>query len=120
MRCKVLKAFPLAADGRNNVQCNVDEYVDVPVNLVNGLEAEGFIKKAPGRAKEDMVPENKAETPPENKVEAPADTGNSDIPADWRDLAWPKLRALASSLGGKVTTKDDAIEAIEAHLAASE
>lgn len=42
------------------------------------------------------------------------------IPANWRDLDWPKLRSLAAGLSdsdGPVKNKADAVAAIEAYLA---
>jgi hypothetical protein len=40
-----------------------------------------------------------------------------EIPADWRELDWPELRSLASSVSETaVINKEQAVEAIEAEL----
>lgn len=53
-------------------------------------------------------------------VEAPSSLAAPlvEIPADWEYLNWPKLRSLATALGGDaaINTKADAIRRIEAEL----
>lgn len=56
-------------------------------------------------------------SPPATAAHDP-DPDSVAIPADWRELPWPKLRALAAKVSpGPVTDKPDCIAAIEAEMA---
>lgn len=46
MRCTVLKPFTLSEDGITSRSVAVDEVVNVPADLVDGLKAEGFVAVA--------------------------------------------------------------------------
>jgi hypothetical protein len=101
MLVTVLKAFPLSLGGAKKQQLAVDDVVDVPDELFDGLFAEKYI--------DDGV-----------DITA-AVAGEITIPEGWADLGLPALKALAASISGQVpTSKTKAVEVIKAELARRE
>lgn len=76
------------------------DFEDCPQHVIDYYVAEGYVE-----AVEDSAP---ARDPDADGVE---------IPENWQDLPWPELRSLASKLtDSPITTKADAVAAIEAEL----
>lgn len=107
MLVKVLKAFPYAHDHFNVMPQEVGAIVEIDDAVIEGLESEGFIGEATAA-----------------DIEA-AQTGAVvldqpvQIPADWRDLKWFQMQALARKLGaGPKADKATVMAVIEAAQAA--
>lgn len=111
MLVKILKSFPYSRNGVDAVQAVEGTEADIPDPYIDGLLRERFV------AHVEAAPANKMVNPIEETGQTVQFEQNAqtDIPAGWRTLSWPKLRALASSLSdGPVRNKDDAIAAVEA------
>lgn len=107
MWVKVLKPFRYAPDGMRVRELSSGDVLQVHDDLIEGLHAEGLIEAAE-----------------EGEIEAAA-TGAVlvaepvEIPDDWADLHWFKLRALARKLNAGAPPKDKAAAKalVEAELA---
>ena len=106
MLVKVLKAFPHAHDGMHTRMLAAGDVVDVADDLVAALERDGYI----GEADEAEI----LAAGPAAQVVAEV----LEIPADWRELQWFKLRALATKLNDGAPPRDKlaAVALIEAEL----
>ena len=106
MLVKVLKAFPYAHDGMHTLHLAAGDVVEVADDLVGALERDGFI----GEADEDEIA---AAGPGAQLVTEPV-----EIPADWRELQWFKLRSLAARLNDGAPPRDKlaAVALVEAEL----
>lgn len=106
MLVKVLKSFPYSADGMRTVTVGAGAILDVSDDLVAGLQGEGFIDEA-------SADEIEAAQAGAVVMEPPV-----EIPDDWRDLHWFKLKPLARALNGgaDVANKAAAIAIVEAEL----
>lgn len=110
MLVKILKSFPYSRNGVDTLHATEGTEADIPDPYIDGLLRERFV------AHVDAAPANKMANPVEEAGQTVQFEQNAqtDIPAGWRTLSWPKLRALASSLSNEpVKNKDDAIAAIE-------
>lgn len=145
-KVQVLKEFSYSANGISVTVVKPPEVLEINENLVAGLEAEGFIKRAaisfavappPTMTATTTIatvavaePDAMAFVPlPINidptivsatEVEPPqAELAVAEIPAEWRSLKWFSLKALAKTVSGK-DPKDgkEAAALIEAELAA--
>ena len=105
MLVKVLKPFPYAREGKFTVGLEAGAIEDIDASVIEGLHAEGFIDEATA---EDLVAAQSGAVvilPP------------IEIPADWQDLHWFKLKALAENLArGPVTNKAAAVAIVAAEL----
>lgn len=107
MLVKVLKPFPYHADVRTVLALAAGDVVEIQDDLVEGLEAEGFIDEATA---EDVEASRSGAVVIDDPVE---------IPADWRAFKWFQIVAIARKLGAPSNVnKAVAIATIEAELAA--
>lgn len=111
-KCKILKDFPFSRDGFTTEKAVKGKDVDIPVNLVRGLEEDGFLSFDEREMKViDGTPEEK-------------ESSSVGIPEGWRDLPWIQnqagdltLRALARDVSGEsIKNKADAVAAIELEI----
>jgi hypothetical protein len=106
MRAIVLSTFLYSLDGMTEILVKKGTKRDIRDDLAPGLEMEGFIAPAPAVA------------PTGDDEENP---GAVEIPANWRDLPWQELRALAAKVSpDPVGNKESCLAAIEAELARRE
>lgn len=89
---RILRPFLYSTDGIRAEQLEAGTVAEITEGA-EGLQAEGYI------------------APPDTP--APA----VEIPADWRDLAWPQLRSLAAALGGPFNSRAECIATVEGALA---
>lgn len=106
MTHKVLRSFPFSRDGIKIETAEAGGDVDLPEALVSGLEAAGFIGDP------DAQPSQPAGAGADPNGGQPA--GKPAIPADWRDLHHVKMIPLAKQFDENVSTKAQAIAALEA------
>ncbi len=104
IRAKVIEAFPGVPDGQTRPK-KFREYDEVTGDLAEVAVREGWAELINGEAELD---------------DEARSTAVVDIPADWRDLHWMKLKSIAAEFAVDVANKDEAVRAIEEYLAASD
>ena len=134
MRCIVLKDFDFSANGWDVKRVVAEDEIDVPEDILPGLINAELVEPVDRDDEnitfiDDDTPEGSEgddETTTEDDEGGDDETDDTTletkvdtvIPEDWRELEWPELRSLASDVSdAPIKTKDDAIAAIEAHLA---
>ncbi len=107
MLVKVLKAFAYAPDCRTHLSLTVGDIVDIDDSVIEGLANEGFIGEAsPADIEASQV----------GPVIVPPPV---EIPDEWAELHWFKLKKLAEQLnGGPVKDKVAATAIVQAEVAA--
>jgi hypothetical protein len=88
MHAVVLKSFPYAHDHHVTASLAEGAVVEIDDGVFEGLLDEGFIREAT---------DEEVEAAQEGPVVLSAEV---EIPADWADLQWFKLQALAKALNG--------------------
>lgn len=120
LKFTALRHFPLSRDGFNTVMIQKGDVIDdIPADLIDGLETEGYIREGEHDLSRIAAPENKDAGPaPETLDPVSLDTDDAIvIPENWKDLDWQQLRSLAASVSDTpINSKDSAIDAITAYL----
>lgn len=107
MLVKVLKPFPYAHDGMHTVVLEAGAVADIDASVLDGLHAEGFIGEAEAADIE------------ASQVGAVIVPPPVEIPEEWAELHWFKLKKLAEQLnGGPVKDKVAATAIVQAEVAA--
>lgn len=112
--------FPYSHDGFTILQATKGDIIAVNSDLVQGLVDEGYAKVFDGGS----LPAKPAPAMPQAIDDPAVGTGAPPpagdpvvIPDGWRDLHHLKMIPLAKQIDPSVSTKADAIAAIEKHLA---
>lgn len=127
LKFTALRPFPLSRNGIDTVMVQKGQILDdIPVDLVDGLEKEDYIREGEHDLSRMPAPENKDAGPaPETQapvapvVNDPATTDDTKvvIPENWKELEWNALRSLAASVSETpINSKDAAFDAITAYL----
>lgn len=121
-----LRPFNLSRNGIHSDYIQKGDVIsDIPPDLVDGLEDEGYIREGRHKVTSMPAPENK-DMGPAPETTGPVDDDEDEdtdeivIPENWRELGWNELRSLAASVSDSpIGSKDAAHDAIEAYLDAN-
>ncbi len=125
VKVTVIKPFSYSVDGFTAIHVKEGETPSIPANMVAGLIADGKLGGETAEKPADGQEHQSAATVPATSETPATGFGSAsnahpmiDIPSDWRVMHHLKQINLAKQIDPAITTKADAVTAIEAYLSA--